>query len=299
MKNILLIGGNGFLGSQLQRYYKDQDVHFYVVDKTRTDDLSDNSTFISQDINEMLDLLKGIKIDIVALLVHLKSRSEIDEVTDNLQFYDRICHILMKLNIKKIVYFSSGGRVYGNYKHKIVETDNLEPKCSYGITKLEVEKYIKYFCKTHKLSYLILRPSNPYGHGQRHEGGQGLIPIAIWNILNYGKFDIWGTGEEIRDYIYIDDFCYAVNLILTKGRWNEIYNIGSGTGHTTNFIIKEIRKIVKVDFKVNYKPEKKAPVQKNILDISKIEALGFKLSTGFQKGLKLSYDYINKIYLEK
>ena len=181
--------------------------------------------------------------------------------------------ICVKNNIR-FVYFSSGGTIYGNSVNgSHCEMGKKEPISYYGLSKNIVEEMIKFEHKRSKLEYLILRPSNPYGYGQNIYGKQGIIAVSIGKILKKEPLTVWGDGNSIRDYIYIDDLADAVYQLTNNNIANEIINIGSGTGYSVNQIIRILDEISDADIEINYVPSRGVDVDSLILDISKLKKL--------------------------
>ena len=216
--NILFIGGAGFIGSSLvKQFLTNEKYNVFVVEPefanvSRLDGL--NVKIYREalgNIDKVEKILIGNKIDIVVHLVStLIPGSGYDDFNNefkNMIFPSiKLMEICAKENIK-FVYFSSGGTIYGNRSTMLpfVETDEMAPISYYGWSKQMMENSILFKNRTEKLKYLIVRPSNPYGHGQNLHGKQGLVAVAIGKILEDKPVEVWGDGAAIRDYIYIDD----------------------------------------------------------------------------------------------
>jgi len=169
------------------------------------------------------------------------------------------------------LYVSSGGTVYGqNDGHAISEDAVTQPICSYGIVKLAIEKYFALYHVLHRTDFVIVRLSNPYGAWQNPKTGQGLIAALIYKALRGEQVEIWGDGENVRDYIYIDDAVEGVILAGVSGRTSEIYNIGTGIGTSINELIGILREKLNLQFTVNYLDARTVDVKRNVLDCRKI-----------------------------
>jgi len=173
----------------------------------------------------------------------------------------------------KFIYFSSGGTIYGNRTDlkPFVETDSVAPISYYGWSKQMMENGIKYVYRTENLEYLILRPSNPYGHGQRLHAQQGLIAVALGKILAGEPITVWGDGNSVRDYIYIDDLAKIVCRLLADNVKNETLNVGSGVGYSINNIINELKSIVAEPVRVEYVSSRSVDVANMILDTHRLQ----------------------------
>ena len=195
----------------------------------------------------------------------------------------------------KFVYFSSGGTVYGNRTdmRPFVEKDAMAPISYYGWSKQMMENSILYVHRTAGLKYLILRPSNPYGHGQNIHSKQGLIAVAIGKIFAGEPITVWGDGSNVRDYIYIDDLAKAVALLLSKDVCNTTLNIGSGVGTSINDIISILKKVVAEEVKVDYLPSRSVDVSHMILDNSRLKEYVDVDFTPLQDGITMFYNEVN------
>jgi nucleoside-diphosphate-sugar epimerase len=111
-----------------------------------------------------------------------------------------------KTRLRKILYFSSGGTVYGVPENTLITEDqSTNPINSYGITKLTIEKYTAMYAKQFGVDYCLLRPSNVYGSGQRLHVGQGVIGVMANRALRGERLEVWGAGTHLRDYLFVDD----------------------------------------------------------------------------------------------
>lgn len=250
--NVLLIGGAGFIGSNIINHLlPKEDVRVYVLEPDFASLHRLNGLPVKVIRGEMsnLDEVKAVvmenKIDtIVHLVSTLIPGSSFDdyqrEFTNVLYPSVRLMEFCCEKNIK-FVYFSSGGTVYGNKKGTVVpfkEVDPMAPISFYGWSKQMMENSILFMHRTQNLNYLIIRPSNPYGKGQNLHGQQGLIAVALGRILAGESIEVWGDGSAVRDYIHIDDLGQAVaDLIVNNSIVNETLNIGSGVGYSINEII--------------------------------------------------------------
>jgi UDP-glucose 4-epimerase len=175
--------------------------------------------------------------------------------------------------IRKIVFVSSGGTVYGLPQTvPILESASTEPICAYGISKLAVEKYLHLYRRLHDLDYAVLRVANPFGAYQRPDRRQGVIAAMIHRILQNQPVEIWGDGRVVRDFIYIEDVVKALIDVVGYCGSYRVFNVGSGVGRSILDVVADIAvvlgrpRIVPV-----YKPGRVTDVPVNILDISLIQ----------------------------
>ena len=296
--NILVIGGNGFLGSNLVSRLPVKDNRIVVFDKNKNiffQEKKDISYVYGNfsDTSKVLSLAKEADIIFHFLGTTVPAIANLNPVFDiesNLINTVKFLKGLKASNCKRIIYISSGGTVYGNPKTlPINEEHHLNPIGSYGIVKTAIEHYVKFYSDINNLSYCILRPSNPYGPGQNYIGDQGVIANFLYKSILKKPILVWGDGRSIRDYIYIDDF---IDLTIKAGLSNKsgIYNVGSGQGNSVLDIIKLIKKNVNLDLEVQYDCKAHKGVSKVVLDITKS-----KETFNWKPNIELDYGVI-KLY---
>lgn len=199
-----------------------------------------------------------------------------------------------KNRIRKFIFVSSGGTVYGiPQETPIKETHPTEPICSYGIGKLTIEKYINLFRLLHGMEYCVLRLANPYGERQRIAAAQGAVAVFLDKALRNEVIEIWGDGSVIRDYFHVSDAVAAlVKAIAYEGK-QRIFNIGSGVGHSVNEILDAIETLLGVTVKRSYLPARAFDVPVNLLDISRAaETLNWKPQVTFSEGLSRTAQWL-------
>lgn len=304
MESFLFLGGAGFIGSNLIRTLiglKD-DIKVYVLEPpfaniSRLDGM-DVQVFRGtlQDMDFVQTIIDANKIDTV---IHLVSTiipgSNFEDYKREYQTVIFPSIELMQLCAKrgiKFVYFSSGGTIYGNRTSTVPfkETDLMAPISYYGWSKQMMENGIHYVHRTEGLKYLILRPSNPYGHGQNIHAKQGLIAVAIGKLLTGEPITVWGDGSSVRDYIYIDDLSKVVCQLLQKDIHNTTLNIGSNEGHSINDIIAHLKEIAEEEVNVKYVASRKADVANMILDTTKLKEYVHFEPTPLKAGMKAFYE---------
>lgn len=305
MKKVLLIGGAGFIGSNLvHQFLKDDNFEIYVIEPEkanieRLNGLEGQVTIIRADLKDILCLNKIICENNIEVVIHLVStllpKSTLEdyqnEMNDLLLPSMNIMRICSKLDIL-FVYMSSGGAVYGNGSSTVYkETDRLEPISYYGQSKCFMEETIKFENRYSGLRYLILRPSNPYGHGQNLYARQGLIAVSIGKILKNEPITIWGDGSLIRDYIHIDDLCDCIYNLIVKGVKNEIINIGSGEGYSIKNIIDMLADAVGKSIDIRYVESRNVDVNSVILSVEHLKSfLPIKTDNNIRKGISVFYN---------
>lgn len=276
-KKVLILGASGFLGKSLVKALVEKDVEIRTYDRGASLDQFENANIASfkGDFVEGSHLDEALAdTDVVYHLISttIPGTSNLDlsaDISSNLQASIRLLEKIKTHNIKKLIFISSGGAVYGNpLSLPVAETHPLYPISSYGIVKTTIEQYIYMFSKLYGLESTVLRLSNPYGPNQFKIGLQGFISTCFKKIINDEVLEIWGNGSVIRDYIYINDAIDAMLKALEDTGTNT-YNIGSGVGHSLQEVINIISKIIGKKANVTYLPKRTVDVDKIYLDISK------------------------------
>lgn len=308
MKKILFLGGAGFIGSNLIRSFlnRTSNLEISVLEPTfaNVSRLDGLTVQIYRGELSNIDFLQSIieanNIDtVVHLVATIIPGSTFEDYKREYQQVIFPTIELMDFCAKRgvrFVYFSSGGTVYGNRTDlkPFVENDVMAPISYYGWSKQMMENSILYVHRTAGLKYLILRPSNPYGHGQNVHARQGLIAVALGKILAGEPIEVWGNGSNIRDYIYIDDLAEAVVQLLEKDVYNMTVNIGSGEGASINDIIHILRDVVDEEVKVDYKPARSVDVSHMILDTTRLKSYINMEFTPLKDGIELFYNDIKE-----
>ena len=197
--------------------------------------------------------------------------------------------------VKKIIFVSSGGTVYGNApSQSFKETDPTDPICSYGIVKLAIEKYLALYEYLYGLRFISFRVSNAFGEKQR-PGPQGVISAFIQKALKGLPLEVWGDGSVVRDYVYVHDVVDG----LVRGSEYEgpcrIFNVGSGTGRSLNEVIGALRLITGEPIKCVYKESRPVDVPRSVLDVSLIKReLAWIPRVDFSTALARTWDWFQK-----
>ena len=303
MKNILFIGGCGFIGSNLVNRFVQAgyNVHIFETPQASTERIDEVKDIVNLIRGQLGDtsffnfIIEHYHIDVVVHLVScLLPNSSLEDYQEEINNVIKptidIIHICAEKKIK-FVYFSSGGTIYGNTGDIFhAETDMIAPISYYGLSKCNVENVIQIENRRNDLPFLILRPSNPYGHGQRLYAKQGLIAVAIGKILNGDSIELFGDGRNVRDYIYIDDLAEYVYLLIEKNIVNEIFNIGSGHGYTNSEVISIIDKISGKENKIVNKENRAGDVRSVILNEEKLSRYIPLRNRSLEEGIRLFYE---------
>ena len=289
MKNtrdrVLVLGGNGFIGSHIVNSLIRNDYRVRVFDRFK--DLSEtqfngrkNIEVVSGDFLNEDDI--GESLDDVDYVIHAISTTD-PVISENNPLFDietnvkgsveLFSQIVNSGGVKRVVFLSSGGTVYGDnhYGRPINELDPTWPISPYGIGKLTIENYLHYFDKKYGQKYSVFRISNIYGEGQAKIKKQGIIPIFSNKIRNGEDVTVYGDGSMVRDYIYVKDVADLIAISLSKQLEHSVYNLGSGVGHSVNKIISVIESVAGKKASIVHRATPSTYVESSILDISRIK----------------------------
>lgn len=291
---VLVLGGGGFLGTHLCNHLKAAGHIVTAFDRSFSPSLYPQVERISGDftiISEVKRALQGK--DFVFHLIHGTNPPMVNsdirgDLERTVQPTISLLEECVAENIKRVVYLSSGGTVYGdNGMVASRESDPTIPVSAYGAHKLLIENYLRVFATSLHLDYLIIRLSNPYGPLQPIGKGVGLIVALIDALRNGRTIDIFGDGENLRDYIYVTDAIRAIVRSMTYSGRHKVFNIGSGEGKSINEIVQLLEVTMGAKLKKNVLPARSFDVRKSILDISLAKnELGWHPNTDIHDGIK-------------
>lgn len=297
----LVTGGNGFIGSGLvdrlraaghQVRVLDQSVPRADVDWQGVDYVTGSLT----DVAKLPALLDGVDLVFHLASSTVPSTSNLDPAADvqsNLIGALNLCRAMIEAGKRRLIFFSSGGTVYGNPRQlPVPETHALHPISSYGVVKVAIENYLLMYEQLGDLDPLILRPSNPYGPRQSSAGLQGVIAAFLGKARNGEEVRIWGDGKIVRDYLHIDDLL-TFAITAGTGRLTGAVNVGSGTGHTLNQILDVVREVTDARLPVEYAPARKYDVAEIVLDITRaITEFGWHPEVDLASGIRATWQTI-------
>lgn len=301
----LILGGGGFLGSHLSEALLAQGYEVRIFDRPNL------LRFTSSRSHASLEWLEGdfVNREHVAhavsgcdVVYHLVSTTLPRSSNEN-PAYDVETNVVGTLHlleaarehkIRKIIFASSGGTVYGIPQEvPIKESHPTEPICSYGIAKLTIEKYLHLFHLLHGMEYCVLRMANPFGERQRIAAAQGAVAVFLDKALRNESIEIWGDGSVVRDYFHVSDAVSALTTALAYEGSSRVFNIGSGVGQSLNEILDAIEILLGATVKRSYLPARAFDVPISILDISKAtKLLNWKPQVPFVEGLSRTVQWL-------
>ena len=213
------------------------------------------------------------------------------DVETNLLPTIEVLNLMVKYEVKDIVFFSTGGAIYGTRDDKPhMESDAVYPVSSYGVVKLAIEKYMMQYAQLYNLHPLIVRISNPYGP-YHYSMKQGVINVAIAKAIHNEVMSIWGEGDDKKDYIYVEDFVDILFRLISKKVYNEVINVGSGQLLSVNEIVSFVKQY-ESRFECLHKESQQHDASHFELDTTKLHSLiGEYLFTKIDRGLLQTYNW--------
>lgn len=299
---ICIFGAASFIGTNLSLELSKNN-HLRLIDINK--DYFINNISNSEIIEDKLDsntnfdkLLDGQDIVYHLFSTNNPSSSNIDfekEIMPNIEFSIRLLESCVKNNIKRVIFISSGGAIYDkDEKCPLKEDSKVNPKSTYGLQKLMIEKLLYLYNFKYNLDYKIVRLSNPYGPYQR-PGILGVVSTSIYNALNDKEITIYGDGKIVRDFIYIDDAIRGIINISNSKTNTRIYNLGTGIGTSINDMLMIIEKVLNKKLNVKYSESRKIDYKINYLNVSLYEnEFGKMNNISLEEGIKKTIDFMNK-----
>jgi UDP-glucose 4-epimerase len=196
--------------------------------------------------------------------------------------------ICRNANVKRVVFVSSGGTIYGAAKEiPTPETAPTDPITAYGIVKLTIEKFLGLYERLYGLSFRVLRVANPFGPFQLPAKNQGLVAMLLSRAITGQSTQIWGDGSVVRDYVFVDDVVDALQAAALDTSAERIFNIGSGHGRSVRDVIAAVEAALAAPVPVEWSPGRPIDVPVSILSIQRAkDALGWTPKTAFAAGLE-------------
>lgn len=312
MAKIVIFGGDGFIGRHLIRRlapafeglivafdrfsaYKVMSEHpFAEFDNV---EIVPGNFFNREEVSEVLQDATYVFHLISTTNPATSSNDPFIDVDTNIRSSIELFQLCTEHGVKKVIFPSSGGTVYGDINSdRIDELMAPMPRSPYGIGKLTIEHFLRYFKFTAGLDYIVYRVANPYGPGQNIHGKQGVIPIFMHKFIEKEPLTIFGAGEMIRDYIFIDDLIDMITGSFEKDNKFGEYNIGCGNGVSVNRLVESLERVA------GYTAEKKhidtppTYIHKSVLNIDRfVTEFGITPKTSLEDGIRKTWEYVKEI----
>jgi UDP-glucose 4-epimerase len=297
--NITIFGGGGFIGSTVADRLLLDGHALRIFERPRVEPYrrfaaSEHVEWVTGDLMSVHDVAAAVDgADVVLHLVSttLPKSSNDDPVYDvqtNLVATLQLLGAMVAKQVRKIVFISSGGTVYGNpVRLPIDESHPTDPRVSYGITKLAIEKYLLMYRHLHGIQPVILRVANPYGERQRVETAQGAVAVFLRKALLGETVEIWGDGSVTRDYVYIGDVAEAFARAVDYEGAKSVFNVCSGTGTSLEQLLAVIERVLDHKVERRYLPGRPFDVPVSVLanDLARQE-LEWQPRVGLDEGIR-------------
>ncbi len=304
-RKILVTGGAGFIGSHVVDKLIEKEFEVVVVDNLSTGNrknLNKKAKFYKADISKP-GIDKIFKKENPEIVFHFAAQINVRESVEN-PSQDAKVNIIGGLNVlqacknfgvKKIIFSSTGGAIYGEADVIPTPESYIEkPMSPYGVAKLATEKYIYYYQKVFGIDFAVLRFANVYGPRQNSKGEAGVVAIFANKILLGKQPVITGTGNQTRDFVFVSDVADAAILAMESEKTG-IFNIGTGKETDINTVFSEIQKESGKVIEKVYGPAQKGEQQRSCLDCSKAKAeLGWFPKYSLEQGIKETMEWFIK-----
>jgi UDP-glucose 4-epimerase len=300
---ILVTGGAGFIASHVADAFLELGHEVAVLDNLSTGfrrNVPKKAVFYETDILDRDAVTRVFQEFQPEIVDHHAAQMDVRISLVDPEFDARTnilgsLHLILnsvRFKVKKFIYISTGGAVYGEPSYLPVREDHpINPECAYGISKHTVEHYLYLYRFLEGLNYTVLRYPNVFGPRQNPKGEAGVNAIFIDQMLEGTVPTIFGDGEQLRDYVYVGDIAAANALALTQGN-GEIINIGSGVGTSVNRIFSALAELLNFKSPARYAPTRAGEIYKVYLDPSRAEKiLGWKAKVSFEEGLRRTVEW--------
>jgi UDP-glucose 4-epimerase len=301
-KSIALIGGGGFIGTNLANFFIENDYNVLVIGRSIIENTPNATDRIERrliDVNKTSKLIEVLVAyeNVVWLVNDLVPSASMDSLVDDFTFnVSPLINFLESVNrlenLKRFVFISSGGTIYGDSPNKLFlkEDDMKNPISAYGLSKIIAENYINFITKRSSFESVILRPSNVYGNHQNLKKPQGIVGYAFNALINNKTIDLYDDGKIIRDFIYVLDLAEAIKCCIENKHQfarTVTYNVGSQEGYTIKEVLNLINEISDGNIQTISKPSRAFDCEFNVLNISKINSeLGWAPKVKIKDGLE-------------
>ncbi len=305
---ILVTGGAGFIGNHLVNALIKRKNRVVVVDNLSTgvrENINPKAKFYKADITDFSRMNKIFGVEKPEIVFHLAAQADArksirnarEDIEINILGSLNVIELSIKNKVKKFIFSSSGGAIYGDTENRPTIEENSEyPLSPYGISKLTIDKYLNYYHKTLGLHFVSLRYANVYGPKQNSKGEFGVVAIFIDRMLSGEAPVINGSGAQTRDYVFIDDIVRANILALEHFEKNGIFNVGTGVETSLLELFKNINNYFGENkFKRFHTSLKLGEQESSCLDCSKIKKeLKWKPEIEFPEGIKRTFEWLKE-----
>lgn len=298
---ILVTGGAGFIGSHIVDAYIREGHDVTVIDDLSTGSRGNVNTrarFLELDIRDeaMKKVFDESRFDVVnhhaaQINVRTSLANPFLDASVNVLGAVRMLDCAAASGVKRLIFSSSGGAIYGEPEHYPIAEDCVpRPMSPYAVAKLATEHYIRVFAHLNDITYVILRYSNVYGPRQISKSEAGVISIFISEILNDRPCFVNGSGDQVRDYVFVEDIVRANVLALNCK--SDVFNIGTSVETSVNQLVDALAEVTGRNIRHEHRAAIPGEVFRNSLDHSKISRmLNWRPSVSLAEGLKKTFEH--------
>jgi UDP-glucose 4-epimerase len=296
---ILVTGGAGFIGSHLVKALDAQGHDVFVLDNLSSgvkENIPSHIPFIEADI-QMMDSLTTLP-ESIDYIFHLAAQVDVRKSVKDPEFNNavniegtkKVIDYGIKAGMSKMVFSSTGGAIYGPAETlPTPEGSPCNSSSPYGESKYQAEELLLAAAKEYGFSSVILRYANVYGPGQNGSKETGVIAIFTQNAHDNNPSDIYGDGEQTRDFVYVDDVV-AANVLVAEKEIEGIYNVGTGEETSITKLAEILKELVSPDLEFIMEAGREGEESRSCLDASKIKAIGWTPLVTLKEGLQRTLD---------
>lgn len=298
---IVLLGASGFIGNHLLDRLSAEKRHVIALARASRPHLPQhpNITWVFGDIRDPAILVRLFSDPPRAVIHAAGSHTPSDsanapasDIETNLVPLVRSVELAVRAGVRRYVFLSSGGTIYGPTATPIGEDAPPNPIGAYGLAKLTAEQYLRLLTENTGTGSAILRLSNVYGPGQVPKPGFGFVPTAILRALRDEEIPLFNNGHDIRDYVYIDDVLNAITACLDDSR-SYVLNIGSGQGTSGLEIMQTLEAVMGKPLRLAPLPGRTQDVSSIVLDTGRAgQILGWQAQTPLSSGLAATKSWL-------
>ena len=304
---ILVTGGAGFIGSHVADAFIEQGHDVVIVDNLsmgNEKNINPRARFVKLNIQdpEIFALFEKEKFDVIdhhaaQMDVRLSVADPIFDATNNILGTINLLQAAVKYGVKKFIFVSSGGAIYGEHDYFPADEEHpTRPLSPYGITKLTGEKYLYFYHHVHQLNFVILRYANIYGPRQNPKGEAGVIAIFASRLLTGGQPVINGNGLQTRDYVYVGDVVKA-NLKALDYKGNDYFNIGTGIETNVNELFHHVNHLTNANAKEAHGPAQPGEQLRSVLNNQKAKKiLSWTPQVSLKEGLANTVEFFRNYF---
>lgn len=303
--NILVTGGAGFIGSQVADAYIENNHHVVIIDDMSTgrkEFVNPKAVFYETTIADpsIADIIKEENIQVInhhaaQISVHDSVKDPVADAKSNIIGTLQLLQNVVTSSIRKFIFASTGGAIYGEQDYFPAREEHPQnPTSPYGLSKLSVEGYLRFYQDQHGLSTTVLRYGNVFGPRQNPHGEAGVVAIFCNRLLNGRVPVINGDGEQTRDYVFVGDVVRA-NIMALGPSSSGIFNVGTGQETSVNELTRSLLRIVESDIGTETAEGRDYEQRRSCLDYKKIKkSMGWDPEVSLEEGLLETYKFFKK-----